>query len=368
MKKIWVLLFCFTTIVFAQGFYDSNASTETNGDTLAQPKAQSIFLSYEETPTTIYVGELFPIKVKAIIANDDFEEITSNFQNSQNLKIINPDAKWQWFSDNIFYNTFYMKADDISAKLPSIHLNIYQNSNKIDDGKLAEATPNIIKLNGTKEFSSVIAKSLKVKKYKTSQFDDKNLIIVLEIEAQEANLKDFNLKWVIRDGIDSSSDNLPYFKIYYYAIIPNFTKNFRFTYFNRTSNKFEKLSIPIVITDDKISTQIDLNPAQSSLQIYKDGAYGFMALILLILVIRRKKIVYVILLIILIALVAYDKNPLNSVKIDKGSNIKILPTKKSTIFYTTNRTLYAQQLDTKDDYIKILLPNGKIGWINDSKD
>ncbi len=365
MKKLLVLLFCFATTIFAQAVYESN---ETNSNTIGQAKAQSIFLSYEETPSKIYVGELFAIKVKAIIANDDFEEITNTFQDSQNIEIINPDAKWQWFSDNIFYNTFYMKANDINSKLPTLNLNIYKDSYKIDSGKLKGPTPNIIKLNETKYFSGVIAKSLKIKKNKTTHFDDKNFIVVLEIEAQQANLKDFSLKWVTRDGIDSSSSNLPYFKIFYYAIVPNYTKNFIFTYFNSVNNKFEKFSIPIVVTDDKISTQIDLNPAQSSLRIYKDGAYGFIGLILILLFIRRKKKAYIIFLIVLIGLFIYDKNPLNSVKIDKGSNIKILPTKKSTIFYTTQRTLYAQKLNERDNYIKILLPNGKIGWINDSKD
>jgi len=365
VKKLWILLVCFTTILFAQNIYDNNESNETNNSTLE--KAQSIFLSYEEIPDKIYVGEIFTIKVKAIIANDNFEDILSNFEDSQDIEIINPDAKWQWFSDNIFYNTFYIKANSLSAKLPSLILNIYQNSIKIDSGILEATTPSIIKLNGTKQFSGVIAKSLSIKKHKTTQFDDKSYIIVLELEGKEANLKDFSLKWVTRDGIDSSSTNLPYSKIYYYAIIPNFTKNFIFTYFNRTSNKFEKISIPIVVSDEKISTQIDLNPANSGLQIYKDGAYAFMALVLIILFIRRRKIAYIIFLILLIGLVFYDKNPLNSVKIEKGSQIKILPTKKSTIFYITNRTLYAQKLDEKDDYIKILLPNGKIGWINDSK-
>ena len=368
MKKLLLLFFYFTTIVSAQNIYDINETNQTNLTTITQPKAQSIFLSYEEIPSKIYIGEIFPIKVKALIANDNFEKITSIFQNSQNLEVINPNAKWRLFSDNIFYNTFYMKATNVNAKLPTLHLNIYLNSYKIDSGILKASTPSIIKLNGTKEFSGVIAKSFKIQKYKTTQFDDKSLITVLEIEAQEANLDKFSLKWVIRDGIDSSSNNLPYFKIFYYAIIPNFTKNFIFTYFNKTTNKFEKISIPIVLADDTISTQIDLNPAQSSLQIYKDGAYAFIALLLLVLFIRRKKIAYIIFLVILIGLVTYDKNPLNSIKIKKGSNIKILPSKKSTVFFTTNRTLYAQKLDIKDDYIKILLPNGKIGWIHDSKD
>ena len=369
MLRLLVLLICPITFLFAEAIPDVNESNETNSSTTLAPikKAQSIFLSYESTPEKVYVGELFAIKVKAIIANDDFEDITSSFKNYQNLKIINPDAKWQWFNDNIFYNTFYMKADDINAKLPSLTLNIYQDSIKIDSGILEAKTPSIIKLNGTKHFSRVIAKSLKIKKYKTTQFDDKSYIIVLEIEAEEANLNDFKLKWVTRDGIDSSSSNLPYFKIFYYAIIPDFTKEFIFTYFDRDTNKFEKITIPIVVTDDKISTQIDLNPAQSSLQIYKDSVYGIIALILIILFIRRRKMSYIIFLVLLVAFFIYDKNLFNSIKIDKGSQIKILPTKKSTIFYTTNRTLYAQKLDQKDNYIKILLPNGKIGWIDDSK-
>ena len=367
MKKLLVLFFCFSTLLYAVGIFDTNQSFETNSSTQEVQKAKSIFLSYEEYPSKIYVGELFALKVKAIIANDDFEEITSNFKNSENLEIINPNAKWQWFSDNIFYNTFYMKANDINAKLPILNLNIFLNNIKIDSGQLESATPNIIKLNGTKYFSGVIAKNLKIKKNKITHFDDKSLIVVLEIEAKQANLKDFKLKWVTRDGIDSSSENLPYFKIFYYAIVPNFTKEFIFTYFNSNTNKFEKISIPVVVSDDKISTQIDLNPAQSSLLIYKDGAYGLLALLLIILFIRRRKIAYIIFLLILISLFVYDKNPLNSVKIDKGSKIKILPTQKSTIFYVTNRTLYAQKLDSKDNYIKILLPNGKIGWIDDSK-
>ncbi len=365
MKKLWVLFFCFTTIISAQNFYEESETNSTITDT---PKAQSIFLSYEKVPSTLYVGELFPIKVKAIIANDDFEEITSSFEDSQDVTIINPDAKWQWFSNNIFYNTFYIKAQNSTAKLPSLDVNIYKNSQKIDSGRLEATTPNIIKLNNTKQFSGVIAKSLKIKKYKTTIFDDKSFIVVLEMEALEANLKDFSLKWVIRDGIDSSSDNLPYFQIYYYAIIPSFTKNFVFTYFNRDSNKFEKLSIPIVVIDDKISTQIDLNPAQSSLQIYKDGAYLIIALISLVLAIKRRKAVYVVLFVLIVGLATYDKNPLNSIKVDKGSKIKILPTEKSTIFKTIDKTIYAKKLDEKDDYIKILLPNGKIGWMNVSKD
>lgn len=363
MIKFIVLLFSFVSFLFANPVNENN---ETNSSTIF--KAKSIFLSYEKSPTKVYVGEVFPIKIKAIVTNKDFEEITTTFSDSIGMDIINPDAKWQWFSDNIFYNTFYMKTNTIESQLPNITFNIHFNNTQIDSGILNASQPNIIQLNGTKEFSSVIAKSLKIKKHKTSQFDDKSLIIVLEIEAEQSNLGDFHLKDVIRDGIDSSDENLPFFKIFYYAIIPNYEKKFEFTYFNTQTNKFEKFSIPIIVDDDKVSTQIDLNPGESNLRIYKDATYGFIALILILLFMRRRKITYIIFFILLIVIFLYDKNPLNSIKIDENTNIKILPTDKSTVFYTTNRTLYAQELDTKDNYIKILLPNGKIGWIKDKND
>lgn len=362
-----VLLFSIATFSFAQSVYENSDFNESDSakNSADLSKLQSIFLSYEEVPKKVYVGEVFPVKVKAIIANEDFEEISSMLLYGENIEIINQDAKWQWFSDNIFYNTFYFKANDTTSKLPNIKLSIYQGTNRIESATLEATQTNIVKLNGTKYFSNIIAKSLNVKKYKATYFDDKNLIVVLEIEANESNLDNFKLKWVTRDGIDSSVNNLPFHKIFYYAIIPDYVKKFDFTYFNSGKNKFEKISLPITVTDDKISTQIDLNPAESSLQIYKDSAYVVIAIVLLLLFIKRRRKTYLVLLLALIALFLYNKNPLNSVKIDKNKQIRILPTSKSTVFFTTNRTLYAQKLDEKDEYIKILLPNGKIGWIKD---
>ncbi len=363
IKKLLLLFFCSSVALLAQSIYDVNESDTTN-----YQKIQSIFLSHEGAPLKIFVNEIFAIKIKAIVSNDNFEEIRTSFQNSQGIEVLNPDSKWEWSSDNIFFNTFYMKTHSTTAKLPSLTLHTYKNLYEIDSSTLKIIAPKIIKLNKSEQFSGVIAKSLNIKKNKTTRFDDKNFIVVLEVEAKLANLDDFNLEWVVRDGIDSSSANLPYSSIFYYAIVPSYTKDFIFTYFNTTANRFEKISLPIVMSDDRISTQIDLNPAQSSLQIYKDGAYGVVALILILLFIRRRKAGYIVFLIMLIGLFVYNKNPLNSIKIDKGAEIKILPTEKSTIFYITNRTIYAQKLDSKDNYTKILLPNGKIGWIYGSKD
>jgi len=365
MKKILpklALFICLGSILFAQSVYDTNESNNTQN----LSKIKSIFLAYEKFPKKVYIGEVFSIKIKAIIANNDFEELYSQLLYSNNTDIINPDSKWQWFSDNIFYNTFYLKVNDLNATLPSITLNITKNSSIIEAETLKAISPKIIKLNGTNKFSNVIAHSLHVIKYKASQFDDKNIIVVIQMEAEQSNLKDFKLSWVKKDGIDSSEHDITYNKIFYYAIVSNYIQKFDFSYFNILTNKFIKISLPIVINDDSVSTQIDLNPEDRSIQAYKYGLYGFVASFLLILLIRRRKIVYIIFLIGLFALFIYDNNILSSIRIEKNTDIRILPTRNSTIFYKTDRPTYAQVLTSREDYKKVLLSNGKIGWIKDN--
>jgi hypothetical protein len=344
---------------------DANVTTFENQEVIL-PKQKSIFLSYEEVPKKVYVGELFPVKVKAIIANSEFEDISTTFEHDKNLVLINSDAKWQWFSDNIFYNTFYIKALKESAILPKINVNLIKNDNIIDVETLQSATTNIIKLNGDKYFSSVIAKTLHVNKYKTTQFDEENYIIVLDIEAEYSNLGDFKLDWVKRDGIDSTQENLPFFKIFYYAIIPNYQKHFIFTYFNTENDDFEKITLPVILDDDTVSTQIDLNPKKSGLEFYKNVSYLVLGFIFLYFFIRRRKMIYLVLIFFIIGLFLYEKAPINSVKVATKTKIKILPTENSTIFYTLDRPMYAEKLAKKGDYIKILLPNGKIGWIKET--
>ena len=53
------------------------------------------------------------------------------------------------------------------------------------------------------------------------------------------------------------------------------------------------------------------------------------------------------------------------ITISKDTRLRIVPTEKSTIFYTTDRVLQVERLGTRDNYIKVLLPTGEIGWIKD---
>jgi hypothetical protein len=63
-----------------------------------------------------------------------------------------------------------------------------------------------------------------------------------------------------------------------------------------------------------------------------------------------------------LALFFLDQNPLNNAKLKSNSTIRILPMDRSTVFFTNDKILDIEKLGERDNYIKILLPDGKIGW------
>ncbi|MDX1810192.1 MAG: hypothetical protein R3331_11690 [Sulfurospirillaceae bacterium] len=344
---------------------DKNDSNETNATNLIDQK-QTIFLSYQDVPDKVFVGQIFPIKVKALVSTQDFDEIKNNIIKNNGIDILNTDENWKWKNNELFFKTFYFKVVDKNATFPEISFDLYKDGNITNSQLFPPLSLNIINLNADKYFSNVIADSLDIIKSKTSNFDEKNLITVLEIEAKNSNLKDFKLSTVLRDGIDSAEDNTPYYKIYYYAIIPKHTESLTFTYFNTKENNFVKKSVDIVVDNDDVSTQSNLNPKDDGFKIYKNAMYGLFAIIFLILAITRRRVIYLLLLVFTVIMFFINMNPLSSIKISADTKVYILPTRNSTVFFVTPRIIYAQKIKKINNYIKIILPNGKIGWIKDA--
>jgi hypothetical protein len=342
---------------------DTNYTQNSEADTTNQK--QNIFISYKETPQKIFVGQQFSVKVRSIVATNDFDEMKNRVVPQENIVVLNSDENWTKTSDAIYEKTFYLRAKENNATFPQIFLELYKDGNLTSSQEFPPLELNIINLHTDKYYSDVIASWLDVLKVKTTKFDETNLMVVLEIVAKNANLKDFNLSYVTRGGIDSYVDNFPVSRIYYYAIVPNHTDKLIFKYFNIKQNRFIKKSVNLVLSDEEISTQSDLNPQDSSFNLYKNITYGTVALILLLIYIKRKRVVYLLFFIILAVLFFLGINPLSSIKIAKNSKVYILPMKNSTIFYVTPQIIEAQKLNTREDYIKVILPDKKIGWIKE---
>ena len=358
MKNIFKLIL--VTLVFIS-YLNAQEEMTPKSNSFSQ-KAKSLFISYEAIPSKIYVGQIFPIKVKAIIAKEDFDDVINIFDSSKNVEITNPDSKWERDKENTYYNTFYVKIKSLPLTLPTLTVNIIDNREIIESEKVSFPNLNVVQLKKDALFCNVIADSLNIKKYKTTPFDNKNLIIVLEIEATNSNLKDFSISSVSKNSVDSFTDNPPIQKIYYYAIIPNYQKTFEFTYFDIPTNKFVKNNLPIIIESDEVSTQLGLNPKESIFEFYKSIAYGVASFLFFIIFLKKRKIFFLLLCLLFLGLFFIDKNPLNNAQLKENSSVMILPTDRSTVFFTNNKTLPIEKLGERDNYIKILLPDGKIGW------
>ncbi len=354
MRKIILLfiLVCFSLI-----------ADENNVNVTQDLQQNLVYARYEQKPQRVYVNQIFQVKIKLIVAIKNFDKIITSFSDAKSCQVLNPDNSWKWYNDNIYYNTFYYKALSKDAIFPTVNISVSQNDKIISSFAITPIKSKIIKLQNNPLFSKVVAKELKIIKSKTTKFNDKSNIIVLEIDGSYANLRDFNMSNVVKNGIDSYNINLPEIKIFYFAIIPQDMKTFDFTYFNTTTNSFDKLSIPIELNNENISTQLELNPKNSKLSLYKNVILAVVAFVFFIIFLFRKKIIYIIVTIIIIVYLFIFYNPFDNIVLNKNTKIRILPTYNSTIFYITDRKIVAEKLNSVKDYIKVQLPNGKIGWI-----
>ena len=355
IQKVFLILFLLFGCTFAADLNSSKKSIDE----------QLLLLSYESAPKRVYVDQIFKIKLKTIVAVSDFDKIKSFFLDAKNIKVLNPNAPWKWYNDNIYFNEYYVKVLSSDAVFPRIKVGVFKSAELVASSSIKPLKSEIIELKSSAIFSHVLAEYLKVVKTKTTKFDKQSNILVMEIEGRYANLKEFKVDNAIKQGIDSYSVKLPFVKIYYYAILPKSQSEFIFSYFNTKLNSFEKIRIPVQVEEEDTSTQLELNPKESKLSVYKNIALVAIAFLSLIIWFFRRKIVYILIFVVIVIYLLLFYNPFDTIILSKGTKIRILPTYNSTIFYVTDRKIIAEKLGSVKKYIKVLLPNGKIGWIKE---
>lgn len=326
--------------------------------------SKSIFASYESSPERAYIGEIFPISLKVIVTRSDYKTIQTSLNSNSNFKLLNQNNSWtKDLSKGHLQNTFYLQVLKKTSTLPELKIELSDANQILEQTILNGKNIEIIELNNDKKFSKVLAQSFAVKTVATNRFDNKNIIVTLFIEATLSNLNDFSLPFVAKQNIDLFSQRTLMQSIQYNTIVPDFTTSLDFTYFNTKTNSFENVKVPIIIQNDDVSTHTDINPKENKLKLYKDIFFGFLTLLFFALFIWKRKKVFIILSILLVVYLFYGNNNFNKIKILSNSNIQVLPTERSTIFYTTETILTVEKLNDTQYYYKIILPNGKIGWV-----
>lgn len=338
---------------------------------LNEKKSKNLYVSYEKFPKVVFKKQRFEVILNVIVTTDDFEKIETRFLDLKDLKIFNPEKHWEYGSENKFFNKYYFKVESKEFKMPSFQILIYKEGKVYETVTLPSKKIKYTDIATQDEsFSNVIADKLEVKYHTTKQYTNNQLLTILEIESIDGNLEDFNLKYFKEQGISSMNEDYPRQTAVYYAVIPIHTKKITFDYYNTLTNKFVQIQSNVILKNELVSTQTDLNPNKSNILYYKKVASGSLALLFFILYFFRKKFILIcIALIFLIIFILYNM-PNEKITVKKGSDIYILPTINSTIFYKTNNIQKVELLNEKDGFFKILIKKRNenketIGWIKE---
>ncbi len=344
-----------------------SVTTEETGERAPQSdpfiKVKNILLSYTDKPEKIYIGQHFRIGIRAIIPRTDITAIETTFLSGKSYQVFNPQNPWRQTGPNRYENSFILKLTDKDARLPNIKVTNQSKDGKTESEILKPFETKIIALRKDELFCNVIADDLQVQNHQERPYDEHANIVVMEINATGGNLEDFHIPYASREGIDDIRESGEMQKIYYFAIVPNVKKEFKFKYFNPLRKRYEVVSFAIKPIDTTISTHTELNPQKNRYFLYKIIFLIAMALLFVFLFAIYKKYLLLAIAALFIVLLASMQIPITKAKLPAGSALRILPMANSTVFFRTDQPLEVDILLKKKHYTKVLLPNQKIGWV-----
>jgi len=342
-------------------------SPETAAETNSSVEQERIiFAKEQQVPEKIYTNQIIAVSVDAIIAEDVFDSIDTKFGTFYGGEILTKHPTWYLKEQNTFSLTYYMKVYEKYLKVPDLDISV-----TLDDKVLDRITQKGQKLRSTpiqpnNKFCQVIAEELTVTHHKIDKYDDQLNIFVLEMESRLGNLEEFSLPFVREEGIDWSSVDMPKTKVFYYGVIPNNMDRLEFNYFRPSTGEFKKVEITFDFSKfgQKTSTQIEINPKKKSFPYLQLMLAASTILLLLLLFIWQKKPAFLVMALLIAAYTLYTMRD-KSVNVKADAKVYLLPTKNSSIFFTTTAPIATEMIKKRDGYYKIMLPDDKIGWVKE---
>lgn len=350
--------------------YENIAESDERGDytqNILDPfvATSSLVLDAKPYKGEYFVGEVFSVELIAKTTEKTDFEFELDFNKNEFLKFLNPNVKWQKNGDE-YTALLYFEAKSVNAELLQIILKLKRNKEVFQQASLNVNPLQFKNVPDDKIYSGIVADELLIEHFKSDYFDDKNLIMVVEFKAQGANLKNFHLKnnKIIEQRVDGLKGDFNSSSAFYSAIFEPSMNELDFSYFNTNTQKLETINLQVEINDEKISTQTDLNPQNNDLDFYKQLFFWVIAGICgAIFAFKRSYIFLGIALIAFAASFFVVQGGTQTGVLKANSKVKILPTTQSTFFYTSQKDVDIEILGKRDNYFKILLPDGKIGWV-----
>ncbi len=210
-------------------------------------------------PKTVYENQLFPVTIIGIgekgNSNNQF-----TFDRSSNIQPIFDKPLIVRNGDDSFY-TFYFQAETLDIRIPALYI-----SSDTTEETFSSQRIGIKKLKTREDFCHVLAADMKIKNSQVSNYDEKNHIVTLSIEAFEANLEDMVLNNVSESDIESLKREFAKVEAEFYVVLPVEQKVLKFTYFNTIKKQYVFLEVPVVVVDASVVTQSDLNPKEDNFE------------------------------------------------------------------------------------------------------
>ncbi len=351
--------------------YQGIAESDEKGDytqNIFEPfvATSSLILSTKPYKSDYFVGEVFAIELTATTTEKTDFELEVEFNKNDSLVFLNPSTKWQQNGDD-YTTTLYFEASDVNAQLAQISVNLKRNKETFQQASLNINPMQFKRINGGKNYSHIVAQELEIKHFKSDFFDDKNLVMIVELAAKNANLKNFKLNndKIIQQRVDGLRGDFNESSAFYSAVFAPNLNELNFSYFNTTAQRLESVNLRVEVSDEKISTQSDLNPKNNSLDLYKRLALWALAGIFGVFFVLKRH--YVLLVAALIffgaSFLVGSSNATQMGVLKANSKAQLLPTTQSTHFYTSETDEEVEILGRRDDYVKVLFSSGKIGWV-----
>lgn len=330
----------------------SNATENTSG----------VVLEHSNTPSHLYIGEIFPLTLKLTPTEIASGNIEYTLQGEEGIRIFSQTPVRSVKGDAV-YDTFYFLVQADTIRLPDITATA--TSTGALSNVLTGLSINASTLNPPSAYANVLADSFKVIDYKTTAYNQESNIVVFTVKATRCNIATFSLVNAIKQGFESKLPNVAQSTMTYYAIIPNSEQTLDFTIFNLKKNRYESISIPIVVDDDAVSTQSDLSPTDARHTELKVGAAAIFAVICISLFYWRRSKWYLYASVLPLFYVIFALLPNSSVCVKKSAPVYLLPIKHGTIFETTPDEEKLEVENTVGEFTKVHLSNNKVGWVHE---
>lgn len=325
-----------------------------------------LILTTSKVLQTAYVNQIYKLSLKADIQQDITVDLNLTLNKTPSLKWLN-EKKYSWFQTRggLFETTLFLEANDTQAKLNDINVIMTRNGEFFQKASKKAPNPKFTPVPAKENYTHIVADELKVISHKTTDFDDKTNMMTIQLSVKNGDLSSFYIQndQILRQNVSSINGPLENQRGFAFLIFDKNVTNVTFSYFNLQTQKFENFSLNVKIEKDDLSTQTDINPQESSFKTYKIIVIFTFVGVLIVMFLTSRNLTPLIIALVIVGAYFYFQKQTSTGFIAQNTQVKILPIKNSTIFYISKERENVKIFDEKADFVKIMLSDGKIGWV-----